>query len=583
MKYGWGTLSTFAHNENIKAAAQLEHNKPIIDLIHKELIDNDTEFYYETIEIPTGTIEARTIDSNITILKVTHLVGTIFIPVRAYAIHKHFLFTTEDNHCGSEDLTLWVYNLRMGTRSLVEEHVGPSLATTDAFLYYTRAKKHLVYKHIISLEFSTGNKKLVYAETDERFNLGVYNINSEIAAIQCDNTRLTSESIIIGKKLHTTGRKHGVNYKWISPDVFLTNRDCPHYGLCTETTTLWNATGETGSIIDAKPFMHGWIVLTIKHAQTALFYIGSTPTQILKSSFATIQLMSNGRFLYKSPSYPDSLCEYTGERITVLKQDVPKPKLTIDSHYAVSSDGTHVPYIVVKKTSEIKGLVVVGYGAYGIMLNLSYPKRWLPLIQRGYGIVYAFVRGGWENGQSWYRGGSLRNRGHCRQDFAACTISAQRIYRVSPANTTLYGRSAGGFLVASTANRFPHIANRIYLEAPFLDVLHTMSNRELPLTQLEYDEFGNPKKRESDAHVLAGLSPVDNVKGPAFPKHVIVRAATHDSQVYSYESDKWVAQIRKVHPETNVFYHVDECEGHFVSHAKQLRNVAEDITLISLG
>lgn len=580
MKYGWGSLSTFAHNQNIKAIAQLEHKKPIIDLIHKELVDNDTEFYYETIEIPTGTIEARTIDSNITILRITSLMGTMFVPIRSYAVHKHFLFTTEDNHCGSEDLTLWVYNLHVGTRSLVEEHVGPSLAATETCLYYTRAKKRLIYKHVISLEFLTGNKKLVYSESDERFNLSVFNINSEIAGIQCENTRLTSESIKIGNKLHTTGRKHGINYKWVSSEVFLTNRDSPHYGLYTETSTLWNATEETGSIIDAKPFMNGWIVLTVKQGQTALFYIGSTSIQILKSSFATIQLMSKGRFLYRSPSYPDSLCEYTGDRINVLRQDAAKPKLTIDSHYAISSDGTRVPYILVKKTSEIKGLVVVGYGSYGIMLNLSYPKRWLPLIERGYGIVYAFVRGGWENGQSWYRGGSLRNRGHCRQDFSACITSAQRIYHISPANTTLYGRSAGGFLVASTANRFPHIADRIYIEAPFLDVLHTMSNRELPLTQLEYDEFGNPKKRESDEHILAGLSPTDNIKGFTFPKHVIIRSATHDSQVYSYESDKWVAQIQKVHPRTNIFYHVDECEGHFVSHTKQLRNMAEDITLI---
>lgn len=579
MKYG--ILSKLAKEENAKSTTIVKEYKYIIDMIHKELVDNDSEFYYETVKPDTDIcIESRTIDSNITMLKITMFNTVKYISIRNYVLYKYLLFTTEDNYCGSEDLNLWVYNLHTQERKLVENHVGPSLAVTDTHLYYTLADKHLIYKHVMSINFVTSVKNSVYFERDERFNVYVRNLDAKNAVIDCQNTRLTSESIIING--FTTGRKHGINYKWLTYNVYLTNYTNPYYEIRTRETSIWNANEETGSIVDAKICECGWIILTVKNAQVQLYYTADNKTiQILKPTYATIQLMSDGCFLFKSPTNSDIVYKYENSGLKIIKQDkIVLPNLTTHSHYAISSDYTRIPYMTITAKPEIKGLIVIGYGAYGIMLNLSYPKRWLPLLLRGYAIVYAFVRGGWENGDSWYRGGSLRNRGHGRQDLVACIASAQRTFGVSALNTTLYGRSAGGFLVASTANRFPDVINRIYMEAPFLDVLYTMSNPALPLTQLEYDEFGHPKKQKNDAHILEGLSPIDNIKGHTFVKHVIIRAATHDSQVLYYESDKWVAKIKKTHKKTNIFYHVDECEGHFVEHTKQLRNIAEDMAII---
>lgn len=593
----WGKLSEFAKKENAVAATKIAAHVPVIDLIHKELIEGDTEFYYEEIQVAGKTIKCRTIDSNITVLKICAAAAavaaaeaaTTSLEIRSYTIHDHFLFTTEDNHCGSEDLTLWANNLHTGARHILEKHVGPSVAASATHLYYTSAKKHLIYKHVIALEFATGVKRTVYTEHDERFNVSVEAAADGTIIANCENTRLTCESIQLetGK---STGRHTSTNSWWITSTVVLTNRGFPYYALCDESGPLWQGSAERGTIHCVAVAPGGWLIHTVKAAQSYIYYVTDTAqatTQlILGPRYATIQLMSGGCFLYKSPTTPDTVCRFTDGKVTIIRQDVLPEPTTLTAHYAISSDKTHVPYIIVTAIDAVAptNLIVVGYGAYGIMLNLSYPKRWMPLLRRGYAVVYAFVRGGFEGGEAWYRGGALRNRGHCRQDFAACITSAQRNLGISSSQTTLYGRSAGGFLVASTANRFPQIAGRLYMEAPYLDVLRTTSNPELPLTELEHDEFGNPRGRESDKRVLAGLSPVDNVThGSLFPKHVIIRAATHDSQVFYNESDRWVQRVHKMHPATSVFYKVDECQGHFVEHNKQLRNVAEDTMLILAG
>lgn len=583
--WGHGKLSEFAKKENAAAATKIAAYVPVIDLIHKELIEGDTEFYYEETKVAGKTIKCRTIDSNITVLKICSAGTATILEIRSYTIHDHFLFTTEDNHCGSEDLTLWANNLHTGARHILEEHVGPSVAASNTHLYYTRAKKHLIYKDVIALEFATGTKRTIYTEHDERFNLSVEAAADGTIIANCENTRLTCESIQLESR-KTTGRHTATNSWWITASVFLTNRGYPYYALCDESGPIWQGSAERGTIHCVAAAPGGWLIHTVKAAQSFVYYVTAADTQlILGPRYATIQLMSGGYFLYKSPTVPDTVCQFADGKVTVVRQDTIQQPTTLTAHYAISSDGVHIPYIGVKAGETAPtGLVVIGYGAYGIMLNLSYPKRWMPLLRRGYVLVYAFVRGGFEGGEAWYRGGALRNRGRGRQDFAACVTSAQRNFGVSPTQTTLYGRSAGGFLVASTANRFPQIANCLYMEAPYLDVLRTTSNPELPLTRLEYDEFGNPRARESDRRVLAGLSPVDNVahSSPAFPKHVIIRAATHDSQVFYNESDRWVQRIHKMHPETSVFYHVDECQGHFVKHEKQLRNVAEDISILLL-
>jgi protease II len=598
-KYHWGQLSPHAKKANAVFEKGLVGLQPIVNLLHKELLEDESDvsqFYYDSFVVGDIMLYSAPIDSSL-----TRIWGVGFdIAVRNFCIHPTLplLITTEDRKCGSEDLDLYMYDLRTAETAAavpqrLAQHVGPSCAITATTVFYTHATNCLAYYKVAAYDLNSRKHRIIYAERDTRFNVYVRNVTEHTIAIDCFNNKLESRSML----LHRDGAiasiyKAGCVSRWLDGETYLTNWKYPYFALvataaASAAAPLWHSTAETGSIVDAKRCGTGWLVQTIKQAYTQLYWVGGggRTVPLFTPGFITLQLQSDGQFVYRTPTTPDAVCQFNSEtgKIAVLRQRRLPLLLGCEQHMAVSADGTHVPFCTIRSTNveSVKGLIVIGYGAYGISQTFAYPYKWLPLLRRGYAIVLACVRGGWENGTAWYKGGVHRNRGHCRQDFAACIQSAQRHTHTHAATTTLYGRSAGGFLVASTANRFPELASRIYMEAPFLDVVKTMSDSRLPLTRLEYDEFGNPRELASDVRVLTGLSPVDGIcKGAAFPRHVIIRSATHDSQVFCHEADVWTARLARCHPDVTIAYHTDECEGHFVKHRKQLRHIAEDLARI---
>jgi protease II len=276
----------------------------------------------------------------------------------------------------------------------------------------------------------------------------------------------------------------------------------------------------------------------------------------------------------------------------------PEPvELEFKHGFAKSKDGTKVPYtLVYKRNKNHKNhtmpnyLFTEGYGSYGISSRRSYPVSRLAWLNQGYAYAVSFARGGREDGDRWYDGGrtALRKQ-NTFDDTAAVIQEIQTTYNFSPKNTIFYGRSAGGLLAANIATQYPHLVKAIYAEVPYLDVLRTTSNPDLPLTQMEYDEFGDPATRPDERIAIQTFSPVDtvpNIKNQTQNQNqyqypfIVVKTALNDSQVLPYETLKWAKKLRE--NGWKVFVGIDG-GGHFVDEDNLYKGLAEDAVLLNIN
>jgi oligopeptidase B len=238
--------------------------------------------------------------------------------------------------------------------------------------------------------------------------------------------------------------------------------------------------------------------------------------------------------------------------------------------YAESKDGSKVPFVLIKPTSGTpKGLLVVGYGAYGISTPLQ-TAHWEPLLNSGWALAIGLWRGGGDDTPEWEDAGRLTGRIRVLEDAEAVVRKAQQISNVSARRTVLYGRSAGGLWVGGLSAKFPDgsLAGGAYIEVGYLDAFRTMRNPHLPLTQLETDEFGLPAQRLSDSIGALRWSPMDLLRPKGTPgMWQIVRTAVNDKEVFAYESVKWVMKSRagRTARASRVYLAIESDQGHFVS------------------
>ena len=221
--------------------------------------------------------------------------------------------------------------------------------------------------------------------------------------------------------------------------------------------------------------------------------------------------------------------------------------------------------------------MVTAYGGYGLPTSLS-SARWKPYLDDGWIIAYACVRGSGDVDKAWADSARTYNKGLACEDLELCIQYLQNKYNISNNHTCIYGRSAGGYLVGATISRNPDgkLFKMAYTEVPYVDVLRTTTNPILPLTILEYDEFGNPREGIQEFRTIMDLSPV-NIKTPP-DIFVLIRTSENDSEVYTYESYKWLEALRgnKKNDTTKLLYNTQK-KGHFVM---DYENFSEDFFLL---
>jgi oligopeptidase B len=259
------------------------------------------------------------------------------------------------------------------------------------------------------------------------------------------------------------------------------------------------------------------------------------------------------RFTYTSLVTPSSVVDYdmAGRTWTVRKQTEVlggyDPSLYRSERLsATAPDGTAVPislvYRIPLQHEGQRPLLLNAYGAYGMSYDPTFSSNTLSLLDRGFVVAIAHVRGGEEMGRPWYEGGRRLNKRNSFTDFiAAAEYLIDKGYS-SADRLVIRGGSAGGLLMGAVTNMRPELFRAVLAEVPFVDVVNTMLDASLPLTVIEYDEWGNPNDRASYKYIRS-YSPYDNVEARRYP-HMLVTAGLNDPRVAYWEPAKWTAKLR---------------------------------------
>ena len=188
-------------------------------------------------------------------------------------------------------------------------------------------------------------------------------------------------------------------------------------------------------------------------------------------------------------------------------------------------------------------LLLYGYGAYGHALPASFSSNALSLVDRGFVYALAHIRGGTDKGWHWYVDGKLASKPNTFGDFIAVARQLIADGYTSQGRIVAQGGSAGGMLMGAVANLAPELFGGILAAVPFVDVLNTMLDADLPLTPPEWLEWGNPIDDADAFATIRAYSPYDNVSAQAYPP-ILVLAGLTDPRVTYWEPAKWVARLR---------------------------------------
>jgi oligopeptidase B len=261
------------------------------------------------------------------------------------------------------------------------------------------------------------------------------------------------------------------------------------------------------------------------------------------------------RFSYESPATPKQTFDFdmqSRERSLRKTQEVPgghDPDLyTVERLFISADDGAEVPVTILRLRSTAADgtapLFLYGYGSYGLTMPAWFNSSILSLVDRGVIYAIAHIRGGTAKGRGWYLDGKLDKKKNSFSDFASAAEELQERGYGRKGETVIYGGSAGGLLVGATLNLRPDLFGGAIAAVPFVDVINTISDAELPLTPPEWVEWGNPIIDPQAFATIAEYSPYENIRGDADYPPILATGGLTDYRVTYWEPAKWIARLR---------------------------------------
>jgi oligopeptidase B len=267
------------------------------------------------------------------------------------------------------------------------------------------------------------------------------------------------------------------------------------------------------------------------------------------------------RFNYSSLITPFSVFDYDlekGDRELKKEEEVlggyDRTQYASEWLMATAADGTQVPIsLVYKKGIEHNGLnplLLNGYGSYGISYPVSFSSVGLSLLDRGVVYAIAHIRGGQEMGRKWYEDGKFLLKKNTFTDFIACAEYLIEQKWTNSDRLAISGGSAGGLLIGAVVNMRPDLFKVAIADVPFVDVVTTILDTSLPLTVIEWEEWGNPNDKTYYDYIKS-YSPYDNVEAKKYP-NMLILAGLNDPRVKYWEPAKWTAKLRDLKTDNNV-------------------------------
>ncbi len=280
----------------------------------------------------------------------------------------------------------------------------------------------------------------------------------------------------------------------------------------------------------------------------------------------------------------------TKEKIVRKVQNIPSgynaDEYSSERVWATSHDGIKVPVsLVYKKSLRKQGpqpMLLYAYGSYGYSMPTAFNAQKISLLDRGYIYAIAHIRGGADMGRQWYEEGKFLKKKNTFLDFISSAEYLIQHKYAEPKTLSIMGGSAGGMLMGAVVNMRPELFNASLAIVPFVDVLNTMLDASLPLTQMEYQEWGNPETSKEYYDYIKSYSPYDNVKAQNYP-NIYIKAGLNDPRVTYWEPAKWCAKLRETKTDHNVLLlETDMQSGHAGASGRfeYLKEIARQYTFI---
>jgi oligopeptidase B len=476
-------------------------------------------------------------------------------------------------------------------------------ANDNKTLYYVLVDKALrPYKVMRHKLGKSGNDEVIYEESDARYNVYLSKTKTDKEIFIISSSTYTSEYRSLdadnpaAKPEIFLPREQGVDYSVIahSDKYFLRYKDSqnlngmiyelPLKGFQDKSTWKVFVAHDPAVRLEGFDVLKDYVVIDIRMNglnQFKYFSLkdGSQGEITFPEPVYSAGLNGNPefdattvRYNYTSLNRPSTLYEFDiakGESIKLKEQEIPSgfnaDDYIVERLWAKAQDGVEVPMAIVYKKGLKKNgkspALLYSYGSYGSSSDVYFSPSYYSLIDRGFVVAIAQIRGGSDLGEQWYEDGKLLKKKNTFTDFIACAEKLIDDKYTSADKLAGMGGSAGGLLVGAVANMRPDLFNTIVAAVPFVDVINTMLDTSLPLTTQEYEEWGNPNEEEYYRYMLS-YSPYDNVTAQKYP-NILATGGLNDSQVGFHEPAKWVAKLRALKQDDNVILlHTNMESGH---------------------
>jgi len=506
--------------------------------------------------------------------------------------HRLLAYSTDTN--GAELFTL--YFLDLETRELYAESISDTYysfvwGNDSRTVFYTQVdaahRPHKLFRHVLG----TPNDQdvLVFHESDEAYYLGIGKTASEAYLLLSLNSKVTSEVHFLdandpaGEFKLIQARSPGVEYyvEHHGEHFYITtNQDAFNFQLLRAPVT--NPSREnwetviphrdqvmiTGISAFARHLViyerqGGLETVRVRHMPSGDEHYITFPEPTYEiGEGANLEYDTDTlRFNYTSLVTPWSVFDYDlNTRERELKKETPvlggfdKTQYVSQRLEAIAPDGTPIPLSLVYRkdlqSTEPHPLLLTGYGSYGYSYPDSFSSARLALLDRGVVMAIAHIRGGSELGRKWYEDGKFLNKKNTFTDFIACAEYLIDRGWTSPQHLAITGGSAGGLLVGAVVNMRPDLFRVAIADVPFVDVVTTILDPSLPLSVMEWEEWGNPND-PAFYHYIKSYSPYDNVTAQDYPA-MLVTAGLNDPRVSYWEPAKWTAKLRALKTDRNV-------------------------------
>lgn len=512
------------------------------------------------------------------------------------------LSTSEDNKllAYAEDsvsrrqYTIYVKDLKSGKiidKPIANTEGEITWANDNKTFFYVRKdsmtlRSRWIMKHRLGTDPSSD--KIVSEEKDDTFYTGILKTKSKKFLVIWAGSTVTNHYQILnantpdGDFKEFSPRERGLEYSidhYQDKFYIVTNLDAVNFRLmetpeARTSRANWKETiaHRKDTLLQGIELFNDYMVLSERSNANTLMHIVNLKTgdkhylnfgEAAYSVFPSVNMDMGTNLLrygYSSLTTPNSTYDYdmlTKEKKLLKQQEVvggynPNDYET-ERLWATAKDGTKIPIsLVYKKGIKRDGTnptMLYGYGSYGYSMNPTFSSTRLSLINRGFVFAIAHIRGGQEMGRTWYDDGKMFKKKNTFTDFIDCAEHLIDAGFTKSDNLFASGGSAGGLLMGAVVNMRPELFKGVIAAVPFVDVVTTMLDEDIPLTTGEFDEWGNPNEMESYMYML-DYSPYDQVKAQSYP-NMLVTTGLHDSQVQYWEPAKWVAKLREMKTDKN--------------------------------